>query len=184
MPIAPVRLPRFRNAWLDNIEPNEHPGYAHEVGSNVLSAILYHEAPTLATALQGIPGPVGELEMLGLLWINEAQPAAAAVLGQGFDLLRPGVLLGAAHDYHDEVMGVVRVLAAAGANDPKGDHLTGWLTDLLTERSTSLALTDAVLDGEDEEALRAVVQRLEDRLLRAVLTDPRPAGPAVARSRL
>lgn len=174
---ATTALPSFQNDWLENIEHDEHEGYAHEAGSNVLSAIVHQDTAALRNTLLGIPGPVGELEMLGLLYINEAQPAASEVLRQGFDLLRPAVLLSNAHDYQDEVMGMVRVLAAAERGDPQEAHLFAWLTSLLTEHGTSLALDATVLDEADEDALREVVQRLENRLLRDVLpTQPVPGS--------
>lgn len=187
MALLPSRLPRFQNDWLQDIERHEEPGYAQQVGRATLRAILNQDADALRTALFEIPGPVQHLEMLGSLWVNEQRSGAARSLQQGFDLLRPGVLAENDAGYNDEVMGVVRLAAQAGLSTAQHDVLIALVEGLLTKRSTPLVLTDSLLDGEDEETLRAVVQRLEEGVLRSTLVDTpaaATAGPLSTRPRL
>lgn len=155
------------------------------MGADVLASIVHRDVAHLLKTLRGITGPVSDLEMLGMLQINEKNPTAAALLLQGFDLLRENVLKREPCDYQIEVMGVVTAVALAGIEDKLGQYLIPWLDALLHERPTQLIVSDAMLTDREEDEIRAmhaVIQRMEaldlDRALPATLAStPTPLRP-------
>lgn len=142
----------------------------------LLNAIAWRDVPAVRAALDEAYGPFRDLARMGLVLINEQQPAALAQAWDGLALLRPGVLARADDGFREEVVAWLGLIAGTSATDPVVERLVRWTVDLLAERPTNLALTAQDLEGYDVPRMRAVAQRVEALVLDGVI----PVGPAGA----